>query len=737
MTALAVSSIGSAVFQLLMIKLAEFVIGPFRETFALVLSLIFAGITLGATLVGRFRFRFKGLMVANCLSLLWIIIGFRIAVEFYARWYEAAAVSHVGSVGLKLGFLATIMLFPAATFGATIPALIREQSNPAKESGKLLCISSMGNVAGFLLMVLFLHPRFDYGLIILSVLGLSVLSLIVYEPRISLMTALGVGIALSGFNFHGKFWQEDLLYLGHTSFHSSEELREAVEDFEFPQRFRGPQDVFSITWSDGSPHFFVNGYISMVLDSPWEPMVGAFASVMAPRVDRALVLGLGSGATASVVGLIFDQTDAVEINGVVLENLYRMRAYNFDIENNPRVRIIHDDAIHFAKTSDEKYSLIINTVTTPLYFSSSKLYTKDFIDRIGSRLKHDGVYVTWVDSRVGSEGVNIILKTLGASFEHCAIGFIRSSYFLLFCSSEPLQPTQAGIVAQNPILGPHFVREFEIRPEWLAYGLLSTRALELIGSQEVPLNTLNYPALEFEMTRLRERGYTDFQDRLTDQMNLADLKRTLSGNLTWDPVSLLLHTEDVLGDSRFTRRWKELVGAEIDDLEERLASSEISVEEEFLEVVGSADLYHKLGFHFMENSRYRKAIAYFEKALELDTQRDNAYFNIGACYEYLRDYPLAIEFYKLEREVDPDDTDVPYRLGRVYVKVGHHQEAVRELDKAVERLDSASVQYYRGRAFEGLGATSRALESYREALSLEANHEEAWKALDRLGGAEE
>ncbi len=220
-------------------------------------------------------------------------------------------------------------------------------------------------------------------------------------------------------------------------------------------------------------------------------------------------------------------------------------------------------------------------------------------------------------------------------------------------------------------------------------------------------------------------------------MNLADLKRTLSGNLTWDPVSLLLHTEDVLGDSRFTRRWKELVGAEIDDLEERLASSEISVEEEFLEVVGSADLYHKLGFHFMENSRYRKAIAYFEKALELDTQRDNAYFNIGACYEYLRDYPLAIEFYKLEREVDPDDTDVPYRLGRVYVKVGHHQEAVRELDKAVERLDSASVQYYRGRAFEGLGATSRALESYREALSLEANHEEAWKALDRLGGAEE
>ena len=114
-------------------------------------------------------------------------------------------------------------------------------------------------------------------------------------------------------------------------------------------------------------------------------MVGSFCSLFAPRPDKALVLGVGSGATASAVGLLFDHTDAVEINGVVLENLFRMKAYNFDIENNPKVTIIHDDGMRYVKASSEKYSLIINTVTSPLYFSSSKLYTREFLEAIANR----------------------------------------------------------------------------------------------------------------------------------------------------------------------------------------------------------------------------------------------------------------------------------------------------------------------------------------------------------------
>ena len=65
--ALAVASVGSAVFQLLMIKLTEFVLGPYNETFALVLATVLLGLTLGSVCVGRFGLSFRGALLL-CLA---------------------------------------------------------------------------------------------------------------------------------------------------------------------------------------------------------------------------------------------------------------------------------------------------------------------------------------------------------------------------------------------------------------------------------------------------------------------------------------------------------------------------------------------------------------------------------------------------------------------------------------------------------------------------------------------
>src|SRR5262249_4377435 len=161
-------------------------------------------------------------------------------------------------------------------------------------------------------------------------------------------------------------------------------------------------------WIGGRPHFFINGFISIGLDSPAEKLVGAFASLFAPRRDRALVLGVGSGATAGTVARLLDHMDGVAINAVVLPNLHLTAKYNFDLRQRANIELFHDDAIHHVKVSDQTYSLIVNTVTTPLYFSSSKLYTQDFFRLIKRRLAPDGVYMTWFDSRVGDRGADII-----------------------------------------------------------------------------------------------------------------------------------------------------------------------------------------------------------------------------------------------------------------------------------------------------------------------------------------
>ena len=65
---LILASIASAIFQLYMLKLTEMFFGPFRENFALVLTIILLGIAIGSILVRYFQIGFSTLMVFNFLS---------------------------------------------------------------------------------------------------------------------------------------------------------------------------------------------------------------------------------------------------------------------------------------------------------------------------------------------------------------------------------------------------------------------------------------------------------------------------------------------------------------------------------------------------------------------------------------------------------------------------------------------------------------------------------------------
>ncbi len=107
----------------------------------------------------------------------------------------------------------------------------------------------------------------------------------------------------------------------------------------------------------------ISGKISINLENVSEKIVGALAGIYATDHRRAMVLGVGSGATAGSVGLLFDEVEAVEISGVILENIRRMEEYNFGLADMANVSLVHDDAVHSLKVAQEQYSLILNTVT--------------------------------------------------------------------------------------------------------------------------------------------------------------------------------------------------------------------------------------------------------------------------------------------------------------------------------------------------------------------------------------
>jgi len=476
------------------------------------------------------------------------------------------------------------------------------------------------------------------------------------------------------------------------------------------EHFKGRQDVFALNRMGNALYFFINGFVSINLESVPERIVGAFPALFTPRTDRAFVLGVGSGITTGTLALLFDHVDGVEINPVVLENLHRMSAYNFDLVSRANARLIVDDGIHFAKLSPERYSLIVSTLTSPRYFSSSKLYTKEFFETIRRRLTPDGVYVTWIDVLVGQKGLDIMLKTATRAFGHCSLATVNSGYFLLLCSDEPLKLHHPELAAASEPLA-SYLRSHGLRPEWLPYGLLTTHAEDAIRDPDVPLNTMDYPALEFQAARLDDRYAADFAQNLADRkLSLDEVAGVLRPAMGFDPMNLVLHTEQLLGESFIVDGWVQRVEAQGDDFAERHRAARLNYRAWMVSVADTAEAHRLYGLDLLIAGRLNEAIDEARKSLARDPGSGDAYRIIGHAEEQSGKLDAALDGFQRALRIDASDVEAGLALGRIYWKRKEYARALAALERAEGESEKppGQIYHYEALVLQALGRTSDA-----------------------------
>jgi len=702
--ALAVASVASAVFQLLMIKLAECFLGPFRETFALVLAVVLLAIAIGSAFLRRVRVDLAWLLVAAIVGLAALLGGFEWVTRGYATLRPEAVGNPLTNVLLRFSAVALLMGLPVVAFGATVPALMRRLGAYAHDSGRLLFVSSLGNAAGFFLMAFALHRYLDYGTLIVVIGALTALAL-----------ALALGLRARGLAAAAALlavlivvqrtrWDEDLLYLSYDAFHSAEDLAWYRSTFVSSDRFKGQQDVFSLNKMGDETYFFINGYVSINLESAPERIVGAFPTLFAPRTDKAFVLGIGSGITTGTVAQLFDHVDAVEINPVVIQNLGRMSAFNFDLPSRANANLVVDDGVHFARRTNEKYSLIISTLTSPRYFSASKLYTTDFFDIIKGKLTPDGVYVTWIDVLVGQRGLDIMLKTATESFPHCALGAINSGYFQLLCSAEPIRLRDALRPARSQAVAA-YLRRHGLKPEWLAYGLITTRAQDAIRDPSVPLNTKDYPALEFQSARMDDRD-DDFSDNpMERKMTLADVRAALEPALEFDPLKLVLHTEQLFGGSSISDHWIEQAEAADPQFAGRLPAARLAYSAWVVAEAGTADAHLRYADELLHAGRLDEAAEQARLAIARNPELADAYRVLGRAREKSSDPDAALANFAKAAELDPANLEAGLGVSRIHFGRRQYEQSLAALLRLEEHMEQPTSELYRYYAlvFDALG----------------------------------
>jgi len=162
---------------------------------------------------------------------------------------------------------------------------------------------------------------------------------------------------------------------------------------------------------EGIRNFHVSGKVEASTDPQdmrLERMLGHIPALVHPAPRSVLVVGFGAGVTAGtfLVHPTVEKVVVCEIEPVIPEVVARFfGAENYDVVDDPRVRIVVDDARHYILTTAETFDVITSDPIHPWVKGSATLYTKEYFEMVRRRLNPGGVVSQWVPLYDSSEDV--------------------------------------------------------------------------------------------------------------------------------------------------------------------------------------------------------------------------------------------------------------------------------------------------------------------------------------------
>lgn len=183
--------------------------------------------------------------------------------------------------------------------------------------------------------------------------------------------------------------------------------------------------------------------------------MGYLPVALHPAPRRALVIGLGGGATAGAVtqypGI---QVDVVELSGAVVRAAEHFSHVNFDILRNPRVRVRVDDGRSHLLLSGERYDVITADIVQPKHAGAGNVYSAEYFSLAREALDDGGLMLQWIGQREDTQ-YRLIMRTFLTVFPHATLW---AGGTLMVGSKEPLRLSAASLEGRmrDPAIAPIF-----------------------------------------------------------------------------------------------------------------------------------------------------------------------------------------------------------------------------------------------------------------------------------------
>lgn len=111
-------------------------------------------------------------------------------------------------------------------------------------------------------------------------------------------------------------------------------------------------------------------------------------------------------------------------------------------------------------------------------------------------------------------------------------------------------------------------------------------------------------------------------------------------------------------------------------------------------VSNEAKLEYNRGYDFYKIGQYDRSMASFRRAIELDPNYIDAYYNLGSILEYLHQDDAALAVFKQIIVRKPDDYETLYKAGNLSIKLGQTEKGKSYL----ELIPANSAMYSKAQA---------------------------------------
>lgn len=482
--AAAVTGMSFMLMELVWYRMLAPILGGTTFTFGLILAVALLGIGIGGVLYPvLFRKRTPDLhalaatcgLEALCLAIP-LALGDRLALAT-ALLHDANSAGFLREV-LAWAAIASIVVLPAAIVsGVQFPLLIallgRGDEKVGSQVGWTYAANTLGGIIGSLaggfglLPLLSATGTWRAVVVLLAVLsaGLTAQAQRMLRRGRFGLSSFGWGVtALLLITFTGPtaVWRHSGIGAGRSQF-PNPPTANSIRAWENRKR---REVVWEADGVEAGVAMVVNNGLSFVVngkndgnavgDAGTQIWLGLLPAILHPQPTDCLVVGLGSGETGGWLGQVpgIRQVDVVEIEPAISQMAERCAAVNGDVLNNPRVRILYNDAREVLLTTRDRYDIIASEPSNPYRAGISSLFTREFYAAAANRLKPDGLFIQWLQGyEIDEQTVQTVFATLKSEFAHVELWQSKHDDMLLVCSREPFHYSEEQLrqrVGQEP-----------------------------------------------------------------------------------------------------------------------------------------------------------------------------------------------------------------------------------------------------------------------------------------------